>query len=86
MSLKLEYHSNWNITKFVMTLKMECHSNRNVTQNGVSPKLECHSKWNVSSIGLSIKLEQNGISLIEYQLNWNFTQIVMSHKLKWYLN
>ena len=39
MSLKIEYHSKWNVAK------MECHSEWNVTQ------MECHSNLNVTQIG-----------------------------------
>ena len=48
MSLKLECHSNWNVTQIGMTLKLKCHSIWNVTQIEVSFKLECHLNLNVT--------------------------------------
>ena len=44
MSLKMEYHSKWNVTQKGMLLTLEYHSNWNVTQIGMLPYLECHSR------------------------------------------
>ena len=48
MSLKMEYHSKWNVTYTEMSLKMEC-------QNGMLLKIESLSKWNVTQSGMSLK-------------------------------
>ena len=42
MSLKLEYHLNWNVTEIKMSLKLECHSNFKVTQFLMSLKSVYH--------------------------------------------
>ena len=51
MSLKVECHSNWNVTH------IECLSNLNVTKIVMSLKLECHTNWNVTQISVSLKNE-----------------------------
>ena len=57
ISLKLEYHSKWNVTQNRMSPKSECPSTCNVTQNGMSLKMEFHSKWNYTQNGMSPKME-----------------------------
>ena len=63
MSLKLEYHSSWNVIQLEnhkicndppigMSLKLECRLNFNITQIGMSLKLEYHSNENVTPIGM----------------------------------
>ena len=32
ISLKIEYHSKWNVTQDGMSLRLDCHLNWNVTQ------------------------------------------------------
>ena len=78
MSLKLEYHSKWNVTQNGISLKMECHSKFNITQNPMSLKFKCHSIWYVSQIGMWLNLECHS--------NWNVTQIEMSLKLECHSN
>ena len=56
MTLKIECHSKWNVTKVEfhsneMSLKMECASIWNVTHN------ECNSKWNFTQKRMSFKME-----------------------------
>ena len=41
MTIKLEYHLNWNVTQ------IECALNLNVTQIEMSLKLEYYSIWNI---------------------------------------
>ena len=51
MSLKMECHSQWNVTQKGMS-----HT-KNVTQNGMSLKLECHSKFNITKNGMSLEMK-----------------------------
>ena len=63
MSLKMEYHSKWNVTKMGILLKIKCHLNLNVVQNGMSiknellRKTECLSKWNVTQNEMFLKMK-----------------------------
>ena len=57
MSLKMEFHSKWNVSQNWMSLRMECQSKWNVTKNKISFKMEYHSKWNITQNGMSIKME-----------------------------
>ena len=78
MSLKLECHSNWNVTQIGISVELECHSNQNVTQTGISLKLESHSNWNVSQFEISLKMKCHS--------NWNVTQIKKSLKFAFHSN
>ena len=57
MSLKLECHSNWNLTQIRMSLKLESHLNWNVTQIGMSLTFKSHQNGNFTQIRMSLKLE-----------------------------
>ena len=41
MSLKMEWHSKWNVTQNGVSLKIECHSKWNVIKNRISLKMGC---------------------------------------------
>ena len=42
MSLKMQFHSKWDVTQNRLSLKKECHSKLNVTQHRTS------LKWNAT--------------------------------------
>ena len=44
MSLKMQWHSKFNVTQEGMSqkLKIDCHSKWNATQKAKSHKMECH--------------------------------------------
>ena len=75
MSLKIEYHSQENVTQYGMSLKMECHSKWNVIKKRMSLKMECHSKWNVTEHGMSLKVTKFcHIILVTKIWSHNFSQ------------
>ena len=67
MSLKMDFHLKWKVTKNGMSLKMQWY------QNGTSLKIEYHSKWNVTQNEISLKMEYN--AKWNFNSKWNFTQI-----------
>ena len=86
MSLKLECHLNWNVTKIRISLKWEYYSNCYVTHIGMSNciitqikmllKYQCHSNRKVTQIGMSFKLE--------CLLKWNVPEIELSLILEYH--
>ena len=48
MSLKIEYHSKFNVIQNEMSLKMKYHLKLNVSQNGISLKLDCQLNLSVT--------------------------------------
>ena len=67
-SLKLKFHSNWNVTQ------LECHSNLNITQIKIALKYEFYSNWNVTKIGILLKF------LLHSNWKTKWIEKVVTHK------
>ena len=76
MSLKMKFHSKWNVTQNGTLLKMEFHSKWNVTQNGISLKMKFYLKWNDIQNGvwrlfcLDLNFQPSGRQGVNFQLSY----------------